>query len=122
MVWRAVCANQGDIPLNMWGPGLQNYNILEQRHFNVIILPCIDKMSIVQDHWWKCRALNVYPEYGPGNLEPASMSLGCAASLPKPLFIQKTILGTDMSELVPGDEMIRNKWMGVSAWGSGLVN
>lgn len=46
--------------------------------------------------------------------EPASMSLGCAASLPKPLFIQKTILGTVICQTLCQAMMIRNTWMGSS--------
>ena len=48
------------------------------------------------------------------------MSLGCAASLPKSLFIQKTFTGDCyMPDLMPGNEITRNAWMGISARGAG---
>lgn len=43
------------------------------------------------------------------------MSFGCAASLPKSLFIQKTLTrDCNVLDLIPGSEMIRNAWMGIS--------
>lgn len=95
------------------GPSLQNYNILEQNFkiFNVMVPLCIDEMSIVKDHGGNCRVLHVRLECGPRNLEPASVSLGCAAFLP---VLQKTFIrDCDMLDLMPGTEMMRNAWVGI---------
>ena len=51
---------------------------------------------------------------------PLSMTSGCASSLPKSLLIQKTFIRVcGRLDIIPGNKMIRNAWMGfLSAWGA----
>ena len=46
----------------------------------------------------------------------------CCLSAKALIYSENHFGDYDMSELVPGNGMIRNTWMGVAAWGSGLMN
>lgn len=75
---------------------------------------CTNEMSIVKDYCQNCTA-QVPPECHPGNPGPVFVPLGCTAHLPESLLTQKSFArDCSVLDFMPGSEMVRNAWMGIS--------
>lgn len=110
-----------DASLYIWGSSLWNYDSLKQKDCNVMSPPVLMRrplLKTIAETAGLCKFFQDVVQETQGL--PLSMTLGCASSLPKLLFVQETFIrDCDMLDRIPGNEAIRNAWVGISVWGAG---